>query len=368
MNNQIRILHVLYSMNRGGAETMIMNYYRHIDKRTVQFDFLISAPKKCAYEDEIIALGGQVFRVPILSKSPFLYIKAVDCFFKTHKEYKIVHSHTSAKNTLPLGISKWNKVPIRISHSHNTKTEKGLIGIIKNILKPFLKYVATDFIACGEDAGIWLYGSNYYKRHGVLFRNVIDVSKCKFNSEQRATIRDQNDWESKFVIGNVARFDNQKNHNFIIDIFNSIHQKMPNAILLLIGDGPLKKVIEEKVAKLKLEEFVVFNGVVDNVSDYLQAMDVFLLPSLFEGLPLTIVEAQASGLKCFISEKVITKECDLTGLVEFISLEASTDVWADRILSSIKYTRKDISERIISAGYDASTSAKHLQDFYISKC
>lgn len=367
MNNQIRILHVLYSMNRGGAETMIMNYYRHIDKRTVQFDFLISAPKKCAYEDEIIALGGQVFRVPILSKSPFHYIKAVDCFFKTHKEYKIVHAHTSAKNALPLGIAKWNKVPIRICHSHSIRNENGITGCIKNILKYFIKYVSTDFIACSKNAGIWLYGEDFYRKNGILLQNVIDVRKYKYSKKIRNQIREQQSLTSSFIIGNVGRFGQEKNHEFIIDLFDLIHQKTPNAVLLLIGDGVLKKSMEKKVSKLELDEFVIFKGVIDNVSDYMQAMDAFLLPSLYEGLPLTIVEAQASGLKCFISEKVITKECDLTGLVEFISLDETPAFWADRILSSLKYTRKDFSERIISSGYDASKSAKYLQDFYLSK-
>ena len=160
----------------------------------------------------------------------------------------------------------------------------------------------------------------------------------------------------------------KKNHEFIIDIFNSIHQKIPDAVLLLIGDGVLRESIEKKVSKLQLGEFVIFKGIIDNVSDYMQAMDAFLLPSLYEGLPLTIVEAQASGLKCFISEKVITKECDLTGLVEFISLDESSEIWADRILSSLEYPRKDFSELIIRSGYDASTSAKFLQNFYVSKC
>jgi len=354
-------------MNRGGAETMIMNYYRYIDTKLIQFDFLISAPEKCDYEDEILALGGKVFRVPILSKSPSQYLRAVNYFFKTHKEYKIVHSHTSAKNTVPLGIAKWNKVPVRICHSHNVRNEKGFSGIIKNMLKPFLKYVATDFIACGEDAGIWLYGSNYYKTHGILFRNVIDVSKFKFDLERRAAIRAQHNWDSKLVIGNVARFDTQKNHEFIVDIFNALHQKMSNTILLLIGDGPQKRGIEEKVTNLKLNESVVFKGVVDNVSGYIQAMDVFLLPSHYEGLPLTVIEAQASGLKCFVSEKVITRECDLTGLIRFISLDESPDQWSDHILSSIKYSRTDMSEQIIKSGYDAQTSSKFLQDFYLSK-
>jgi len=367
MSKQIRVLHILYSMNRGGAETMVMNYYRHIDKKTVQFDFLISAPEKCAYEDEILSLGGRIFRVPILSKTPLGYIKEVNLFFKKNKEYTIVHAHTSAKNTLPLAIARWNEVPVRISHSHNTRSEKGLIGVVKSVFKPFLKFVTTDFLTCSEEAGCWLYGADFYKKNGVLFPNVIDSSKCKFNSEIRSRLRAQNNWETSFVIGNVARFNHQKNHEFIIDIFNMVHQKMPSALLLLIGDGPLRKNIEMKVSKLKLKEFVIFKGAIDNVHDYLQAMDTFILPSHYEGLPLTVVEAQAAGLKSFLSEGVITEESNLTGLVEFISLQESPVIWAEKILSSIDNPRNDLSQLIINSGYDASTSAKYLQDFYLKK-
>lgn len=367
MTEPVRVLHMLYSMNRGGAETLIMNYYRKVEREKIQFDFLISSPERCDFEDEIIKMGGRVFRVPILSKDPLMYIKKVNEFFKQHKEYKIIHSHTSAKNAIPLFIAKLNNIPHRICHSHTIKNEKGLSGFIKTILRPFVKYVSTDFVACGEDAGIWLYGQKFYEKHGMLLRNAIDAEKHRYNVDIRKYLREQNNWSDKIVIGNIARFDVPKNHELLIDIFFYIRKKKSDAILILIGDGPLRENIVKKVETLGLKESVVFTGVVENVEDYLQAIDVFLLPSLYEGLPLTLIEAQSSGLKCFTSKDVVTNESNITGLVSFISLADNAEKWAEKILSSIPYQRQDMYQTILESGYDVSSAAISLQKFYFSK-
>lgn len=367
MKKSIKVLHILYSMNRGGAETMVMNYYRQINKEIVQFDFVISEPNTCHYENEVLELGGRIFRIPIFSKSPLGYIKSLNRFFKIHREYKIVHAHTSAKNFIPLAVAKWNHIPIRICHSHNIRNEKGIIGFLKTFLKPFVKYVATDFMACGEKAGFWLYGKDFFLKNGMMLQNVIDANKYRYNISVREEIRRVNKWVDLLVIGNVARFDSQKNHDFLIDIFNSIYKKNKDVILLLIGDGPLRKQIEEKVISLKLEKSVLFKGVVENVHDYMNAMDVFLLPSLYEGLPLTLIEAQASGLKCFASKDVVSDESNLTGLVEYISLSKTADDWANEILTNINYERKNTYPLIVEKGYDATTSAKYLQELYVNK-
>ena len=367
MTKQIRVLHILYSMNRGGAETMIMNYYRHVNREIIQFDFIISEPNLCHYEDEILLLGGQIYRVPIFSKSPFSYIREINHFFKTHKEYQIVHAHTSAKNSIPLGIAKWNKIPVRICHSHNIKNEKGIYGIMKSVLKLFIKLTATDFMACSVNAGEWLYGKNFFNKNGILIKNVIDAIQFNFNPEIREQIRENNGWNSVNIIGHVARFDHQKNHEFVIDLFENIHKVKTNTILLLIGDGILKKKIEEKVSVLHLENSVFFKGIVNNISDYMQVMDVFILPSLYEGLPLTLIEAQASGLKCVVSKDVISDECNITGLVTFVSLKETLNIWTDFVISSFKYEREMIYDKIKKNGYDSVASSIKLQNFYISK-
>lgn len=363
----VRVLHMLYSMNRGGAETFIMNYYRKVEREKLQFDFLISSPDKCDYEDEILKMGGRIFRVPILSKNPFLYIIEVNSFFKKHKEYEIIHAHTSAKNAIPLYLAKRNNIRHRICHSHMTKNDKGINGFIKNMLKPFVKYVSTDFVACGKEAGIWLYGQKFYNNHGMLLRNVIDAEKYRYNVHNRRCLREQNKWTDKIIIGNIARFDIPKNHEYLIDIFFSIKKRKSDAILVLVGDGPLRESIVKKVETLGLSESVFFTGVVDNVQDYMQAIDAFLLPSLYEGLPLTLIEAQSAGLRCFTSKDVVTNESNISGLVEFISLADNSEQWAEKILSFMPYQRQDMYQVIIDSGYDVISAAIFLQNFYLSK-
>lgn len=361
----IRVLHIIYGMDRGGAETMIMNYYRHIDRNIVQFDFLISEPNKCDYEDEIKSLGGKIYRIRILSKNPIGYLMDVDNFFKLHREYKIVHSHSSAKNAIPLLIARKNKIPVRICHSHNTRNEKGVIGFIKNLLRPFVKCVATDYFACGQKSGEWLYGMTFYKKKGIIMRNAIDANKYHYNIDTRKKYR--NDIDNYIIIGNVARFDFQKNHIFLIKIFKEIYNINHNVLLFLIGDGPLRKEIEEQVKLYGLENNVKFLGVINNVSDYMQAMDAFLLPSIYEGLPLTLVEAQAAGLRCFTSKGVVSSEADITGLVTFISLDDGPKEWARIIMNKIDYKREDTYRKISSAGYDITNQAKWLQNYYVAK-
>lgn len=363
----IRILHILHSMNRGGAENAIMNYYRHIDRGKVQFDFLLTEQNKCQFEDEINSLGGKIYRVPLLRMAnPIPYIKAVSAFFTEHPEYQIVHSHTSSKSVIPLWIAKRKRVPVRIAHSHNTKSEKGIRGWIRNIFKIPLKRVATNLCACGNEAAIWLYGYNDFNIGKVtILPNVIECSRFAYNEKKRKEIRSLLHIDNNtLILGCVARFSPQKNLLFLIDIFHKVHEKNNNSILLLLGDGELKEQIEERVHKHHLEESVIMRGVVPNVSDYEQAMDVFLMPSFFEGLPLSLIEAQISGLKCFASTGV-PQEADKTGLVSFIPLDKRPHFWAEQIVDQLPYTRRSYLHEMQEAGYDAKTSAKKLQDYYL---
>lgn len=365
----IRILHVLHSMNRGGAENAIMNYYRHIDRDKVQFDFLLTDQEKCQFEDEIYSMGGRVFRVPPMTMSnPFPYLKGVNKFLSSHPKYKIVHSHTSSKSVFPLWIAKRNGVPVRISHSHNTQSESGFKGMVRNILMNPLKLVATDWMSCGIDAGCWLYGKGAMKNGKVrIVKNVIESDNYRFDCNKRDLIRTQlgiND--ETFIVGHVARFDPQKNHYFDIDILVEMKKIHPDIKFIEVGLG-----VKEGLSQCALEKGVygdiIFTGVVNNVWDYEQAMDAFILPSLYEGLPLSIIEAQVSGLPCFTSEGRVSKECSVTELVTYLPLEKGAKVWAEAILSSRNTARVDRYNEIADAGYDARTSAKELQDFYLSK-
>ena len=362
----IRVLHILHSMNRGGAECAIMNYYRFIDREIVQFDFLLTEQNKCQFEDEIHSLGGRVFRVPLLSiMNPFPYLNGVKRFFHSHPEYKIVHSHTSSKSVFPLLLAKRAGIPIRLCHSHNSKTEHGLSGRIRNLLKAPLRCVATHFCACGDQAAIWLYGQRLFLKGVVqIVPNVIETPVFDYNPETRRRVRAKlGISDSTVVIGCTARFSYQKNHAFLVSLFDEFHHSFTDSKLLLLGDGKFLNQIEDRVEELGIKDAVIFAGVVPNVADYEQAMDFFLLTSFHEGIPLSMIEAQISGLRCFASEGV-PQETDKTGLVTFISLDKGPRYWADLIITAIGYERESRIDDIRRAGYDAATSAHMLQSYY----
>ena len=364
----IRVLHILHTMNRGGTENAIMNYYRHIDRKQIQFDFLLTDPNKCAFEDEIISLGGIVHRVPRLTMSnPIPYLKGVDHFFKIHPEYRIVHSHTSSKSVFPLYIAKRHNIPVRICHSHSSKSENGIKGFIRDILKLGLKKVATTFFACGEQAAEWLYGKKFLDNGNVsIIRNVIEGDKFTLNLETRQKYRELLQVEeSTLLIGHTARFNAAKNHLFLIDIFKELKSMIADSKLLLIGDGELREQITEKVNSLGLTNDVIFAGVVPNVYNYMQSIDIFMLPSLYEGLGMVLIEAQTSGLKCFTSLGTVPTESSITDLVSYLPLEHGAKYWAEEIYKAKDYNRYDRLDEIKKAGYDARTSAVDLQNKYI---
>lgn len=363
----LRVLHVLHSMNRGGAENAIMNYYRHLDRTKVQFDFLLTEPSNCQFEDEIVSLGGYIYRVPILKMfNPFSYIWAVSSFFDNHPTYKIVHSHTSSKSVFPLWIAKRKSVPVRIAHSHGSHSESGLNGVIRNSLKFPLRFMSNHYVACGIDAAKWLFGDNNVRQGRVkFFPNVIECSRFEYKEGVRRSCRHTlSVSDDTFVLGCTARFCYPKNQVFAVDVLNELLKVDCNIKLLLVGDGEQRAEIESQIAKYGLEDKVLLTGVVSNVSDMLQAMDVFLMPSFFEGLPLSLIEAQASGLRCVVSDG-IPKEADVTGLVTFLPLADGAKKWAEVILCQKDYKRRSYMEELKVAGYDAETSAKKLEQYYL---
>lgn len=364
----VRVLHILHSMNRGGAENALMNYYRCVDRDKVQFDFLLTDPDKCDFEDEILSLGGRIYRVPLLSmKNPFHYIRGVNRFFRNHPEYRIAHSHTSSKSVLPLAIARFRGVPVRISHSHSSKSETGIKGLVRNLLMPMLKSAANVCLSCGEQAADWLYGKNYSRSGKVLIiRNVINTNRFRYNQTMRNNIRKQlNIPDNTFVIGHVARLCDVKNHRFSVDILKELLTRIPDTILLLVGDGPLRDDIIAHAKSHGVESKIRMVGVVPDVYNYEQAMDVFILPSYYEGLPLSIIEAQVSGLPCFTTNGTVSSECSVTDLVNYIPLEAGAKAWADAIIKTRGIDRIDRFDQIKAAGYDADSAAVTLQDLYL---
>lgn len=363
MSKPIRILHVLGRLDRGGAETMIMNIYRNIDRNKIQFDFIVHTADECAYDEEIIDAGGHIFNVPRFSlKNSIRYIIEWSRFFQKHQEYKIIHSHVRSTATIFLLIAKLYGLKT-IIHSHSVSNGRGIISRIKTILSYPLRYICDYYFACSNEAGKWLFGENIMQGDRFfLLNNAIDSDLFKFKLEKRDLIRKQLNIENKFVIGHVGRFCEVKNHIFLIEIFNEICLKNSNAVLLLIGNGELRKDIEQKVIDFGIEDNVMFLGVREDIPDILQVMDVFLFPSLFEGLGMVLIEAQVSGLKCIISE-TIPKEVEITDLIRVISLNDPPQHWADIILTS-PYERYSRQAEIIDAGYEIKTTARWLEKIY----
>ncbi len=359
----IRILHIVTYMGRGGLETMIMNYYRNIDRTKIQFDFLVHRDFEADYDSEIRELGGVIYRLPRLNPFSKDYLDTLRAFFKEHKEYKIVHSHLDCMSGIPSRIAKECGVPVRIAHAHSSSQTKDSKYLLKLLFKRKIAKVATDLFACGEKAGQWMFGTDCFH----VLNNAIKSQDYTYSKEMYSQKRQElNIPEEAFVIGHVGRFAPPKNHDFIIDVFDEVKKQNPNAYLLLVGDGELRVGIKEKAEKLGLKNSVCFAGLRSDVNELLQAMDVFLFPSIYEGLPVSIVEAQAAGLPCFISDKVPI-ECKKTDLVQQFSLETSAKEWADSILKVDITNRRDTSDEIKQAGFDIVENAKWLENYYIKK-
>ena len=361
----IRVLQVVVNMNAGGIETMLMNIYRNIDRAKIQFDFLVHTNKKSFYEDEIIELGGKINRIiPLRIHNLMKYRKELNKFME-REQYRIVHSHISIWSYFVLKSAKKNKIPIRIAHAHEAHDsiwDHRLYRVpLIIILKKYLKKPLTHNFACGMDAGIWLFGKN---SKFTVINNAIDASNFQYNVDKSLRNKNKLNASDKFVIGHVGRFNLQKNHIFLIDIFYDVYKMNPNSMLLLIGDGDLKPQIEQKVKELKIQHAVQFLGVQKDIPFYLQAMDVFLFPSIFEGLPVTLVEAQAAGLKIVASNK-ISDETKLTDLIEFVSLNKTAKEWAEIVLKYSNYKRENTKKLIVEKGYDITNNALALQNFYL---
>lgn len=363
----IRVLHSVSNMDRAGIETMIMNYYRHIDKTKVQFDFLCNKSKIGAYDEEIKSMGGRIFISPGLNPIKWIkYEKLVKKLLAENQEIKVVHSHNGAFSLQAQLAAKKSNIKNRIVHVHGTKIDVNLKLPLKLIYKCFLKFVSNNYWGCGKEAIKYYFGDKVIKENNFkVIKNAIEIENFLYNEEKRNELRKKYNLEDKFVIGNVARFMKQKNHAFTLDLFKIILSKNPNSVLMLLGDGKLQNEMIQKAKELGIENSVMFMGNVSNVNEMYQTMDVFLLPSLFEGLPVVGIEAQAAGLKCFMSD-TITDEVAVTNNIKFLNLKKdSLQKWADEILSNINYERKNMSKEIIDAGYSIEVEAKKLQDIYL---
>jgi glycosyltransferase involved in cell wall biosynthesis len=376
---QIRVLQVLTSMNRGGAETMIMNYYRNIDRSKVQFDFLLHREEEGSFDKEILELGGKIYKMcPIHPLTYLAYKKKLKLFFCEHPEYKIVHSHLNALSFIILDVAARRGISTRIAHSHiaiepfkwkylldkNSELKNLIKDLIFSVLRNQVSKNATHFFACGIKAGNWLFGPQNASKYQVI-HNAIDTTKFRYSEVDMIDYLGKMGVPGKKIIGHIGRFDNQKNHGFLIDVFAELHKINSNVILFLIGEGGLKQKIENRVEEMGIKDSVFFLGVRKDIPQLINTFDLFLFPSFYEGLPLTLIEAQAAGIPIVASD-TISREVEITDLITFLSLEKSNTEWANKINILLVKPKENTISKIKEAGYDIQENAKNLEHFYLN--
>lgn len=357
----IKVLVIGMTDNPGGMESCIMNYYRNIDKVQMQFDFLTYFDDM-VYREEVIEKGSRIFVLPLKGKNPGKYKREVNYFFSKHAlDYDVIWYNTcSLANIDYLKLAKKYGIKRRIIHAHNSQNDSSALkGLMHQLHRCIIGKYATDYWCCSWDAADYFFPKRICEVKNVLMiNNAINVEKFKFDEEIRSEYRRNLQLDDKIVIGNVGRFHMQKNHSFLIDIFYELVQKDSRYFLLLVGQGDGETAIRNKVKKLGIEDKVSFLGARNDVDCLLQAMDLFLFPSLFEGLGIALVEAQAAGLVCFTSAVVVPQSVNLTGLVKYISLEQSKQGWAEQILKTdITLSRNEYYKNVISAGFDIQREA-----------
>ncbi|WP_424767274.1 glycosyltransferase family 1 protein [Paenibacillus sp. sgz302251] len=366
MGSPIRILHAVVNMNRGGAETFLMNLYRHIDRSKVQFDFLTC--KEGVFDEEIKGLGGKIHRIPhITAVGHKGYMQALNQFFQDHASYQVIHSHMDKMSGFVLRAARKASIPIRIAHSHNTRSEGGIAArLYKWYAGTCIHTSATHYVACSNAAARWLFAGR--EKSALIMQNGISCEQFAFSPNIRSKMRtDLGVSEDMLVIGHVGRFAPQKNHTLLIDMFNQLQHRVADSMLLLVGDGPLRPAIEQKVNELQLADKVRFLGIRSDIAQLLQAVDVFVFPSHHEGLPVTLIEAQAAGLPSIISDH-ITTEVDMgIGLVHFFSLKDQESGVNQIIEGARKPSRIIPSGALARKGYDIRQTAQLATEFYLSQ-
>lgn len=365
LNEKIRIAHVVGKWVGGGVEAVIMNYYKNINHNNFQFDFLCDEDSTNIPYDEIEKLGGRVILIPPYQKV-FKYHKELKKIFRDNN-YKIVHSHINTLSVFPLFAAKRVGVKVRIAHSHSTTNKKEWRkNLLKIILRPFAKIFATNYMACTEHAGRWLFGDREYDKGNVyLLNNAIDLDKFKYSERIRKNKRKElGISDDTFVIGHIGRFVEQKNHRFLIDIFYEFHKNHQNSLLLLIGQGPLEEEMRHKVDDLGLTSFVKFIGQRNDVNELYSAMDLFLFPSLYEGLGMVLIEAQCSGLPCIASSEV-PEIAKINDNFCFIDLEKDATYWQKKVNDFTDIKLRENNNHLNYNNYDIKKEVNKLSFFYL---
>ena len=357
----LRVLQMIGALNVGGSQTMLMNIYRNIDRKKIQFDFLLDRPEELHFADEVRALGGRIYSVPLFKGTNAIEVRrAWDGFFTEHPEYKVLHSHVRSYASLYLPIAKKHGVKT-IIHSHNTSNGAGAAALVKRALQYPLRYQADVLMACSTEAGRWLYGDKACRSGKYVFLpNGVDLSRFRPDEDKRAEYRARMGLSDKLVVGHVGRIQIAKNHAFLLDVFSRLYEKNRDARLLIVGDGDLREQTERRVAEMGLRDAVIMTGSRDDVPELMLAMDVFAFPSLWEGLPVTLVEAQSVGLPCVISDR-ISRDVDISPLVTRLPIDSAA-LWAEELLKP--HERMDVTAAIAESGFDIRDSSKKLCRIY----
>lgn len=368
--NKIRVLHILDELNTGGAEQIIFSYLQNIDRNKYQWDFIVmNIPDKPdgRLEQKVRDLGCNIYKVTKKKDNLIKNIKEVDRIIASG-HYDIVHSHLYEVSAFYLLSAKIHNVPVRIAHSHSANEKRGLkVDILRLLLKPILRFTANSYAACGIKAAKSLWGERLYELGKVkIIHNAIDTTKFQFKDETRKIMKRKLNLEGCKVVGTVGRFSLPKNPVFNIEVFNEIFKRDNRTRLVIVGEGELKNEIEAKIKEYSLENSVLLLGRRNDVYDILNCFDVFLLPSLWEGLPLVLVEAQCNGLPCIVSDSV-TKEVTFSNNIKYLSLKSSVTEWADDVIEMFNYREVDsrtAKDRVISEGYNIVNAANELDNYY----
>lgn len=373
MAKVVRVLHFVSCMNRGGQETLIMNLYRNIDRNIVQFLFLCSSSSKGDYDDEIMSLGGMIYCLP---HKRFSTIPLVPYFQKVIQlkkwlsdnkdKFDVVHLHTFHASDVLVHLEACRQAGVKkvVIHSHNTQ---GPHVLFHKFCREICKFYSFKHFACGEGAADWLYGSSVVKKGDFsIIKNGIITSNFRYNQEIANEYRRFFGFEDKTIIGHVGRFEAQKNHLFLIEIYEQYLHINPSSVLVLVGRGSLEQRVKDKVKEKGLSDKVYFLGVRDDVSALLSMMDYFLFPSLYEGLSVAAIEVQCNGLPMLTSDIPSMREAKVTDLVEFVSLNSDSLAWAKKLAAmNTKSNRNEYAVKIEKAGYDILNSSNQIQNEYL---
>lgn len=364
--HNIKVLHILSSLDSGGVERILYNYYTNMDNNYIKFDFIVHGNTKGLLEDEFLKLGSNIYHVTPKKQNFIINLLQINNVIKSN-HYNIIHCHQGYSSIVPLFLAYLHKVNYRILHSHEYLPKSRVISKLLNIPYRYLirKY-ANIFFACSMETSEYLYGDYLNKNYNItIIPNAIDESPFRYNQDIRNKTRHELGLDDKHILGHIGRFSTEKNHSMIINVLKEILDSDDNWILLLIGDGKKFKEIKKLVSDMGLSSKVIFLGKQINVSKYLQAMDCFIMPSYNEGFGIALLEAQAAGLQCYASNS-IPQNVNITGLVDFLNIEDSPKIWAEHIINSFNiHSRTSQMDKFKTSKYNIKNVSTTLEKIYI---